>query len=94
MLEQVSRGAPARQQQGIGGSSRVTHAAVSVAAVTPSDTTTYSGMLFLWVSANGNVALTFADGSTCTIPVTAGQRLDVSATKVNAATTATVFAFF
>jgi len=94
LLDQIIRGALSRNQQGIGGVARVTPAATSIAAVTPSDTTTYVNMLYLYATGAGNLVLEMPDGTTATFAVLANTRWDVSAVKVKAATTATgVIAF-
>jgi hypothetical protein len=89
-LDDPITGAPA-QQQGIHGSARVSDAAVSVQAVTPSDTAPLPvGCKSLWVGGAGNVVVTMWDGTTATFTaVPAGTRLPVSPKLVNAATTAT-----
>lgn len=88
-LEQITRGALQRAWQGIGGVARATRAATSIANVTPSDTTVFQNMLFLYVTGAGNLALEMPDGTTATFAVGANTQWDVSAVKVKAATTAT-----
>lgn len=90
-LDDPITGAPA-QQQGLHGAARVSDAAVSVQAVTPSDTAALpAGCKGLWVGGTGNVAVTMWDGSTATFTaVPAGTRLPISPMLVKAATTATL----
>lgn len=57
-------------------------------AVTPSDSTTLSGVRALKIGTAGNVVATIG-GSDFTFVCAAGERLDIQATKVKAATTAT-----
>ena len=89
-LKQVDTGNPVNQEA-IGSSARVTHAAHSVASVTPSDVTVLAtGCTGLWVGGVGNVAVTMWDGTTATFTaVPAGTLLPISPKQVNAATTAT-----
>lgn len=84
-------GAPA-DQQGISGAARVTSAAMSVQAVTPSDTAALpAGCKGLWIGGAGNVVVTMWDGTTATFSaVPAGTSLPVSPKLVKAATTATL----
>lgn len=78
-------------QQGLHGAARVSDAATSLQAVTPSDSTVLQqGCKGLWVGGAGDVAVTMWDGTTATFKaVPAGTRLPVSPKLVNAATTAT-----
>lgn len=78
-------------QKGIGGAARVSHVGVSVAAVTPSDTTALpADCIGLWVGGAGNVAVTMWDGTAATFTaVAAGTFLPISPKLVDAATTAT-----
>lgn len=75
----------------LGGSSKVTLCAETVANVTKSDTAKLAAdCIGLWVGGAGNVTVTMWDGSTATFTaVPAGTRLDISPMLVNNATTAT-----
>jgi hypothetical protein len=89
-LDDPITGAPA-PQQGLHGAARVSDAAVSVQAVTPSNSTALPvGCKGLWVGGAGNVVVTMWDATTATFnAVPAGTLLKVSPQYVNAATTAT-----
>lgn len=89
-LDQVNTQNPT-PWRGIGDSARVTQAANSVSAVTPSNTAPLSrGCTGIWIGGTGNVSVTMWDGSTATFTaVPAGTLLPVSPMLLNASTTAT-----
>ena len=94
-LDDPFTGGPAGQQ-GIAGAARVTQAATSVAAVTPSNSTALKrGVKGLWVGGAGTVVVTMWDGSTATFSaVPAGTFLPVSPQYVNTSSTATLIVAF
>jgi hypothetical protein len=60
------------------------------ATAVPSDVTSYTNINGLFVTVAGNLVIEDEDGVTITYPVVAGDILPFRATKIKAATTATV----
>lgn len=58
-------------------------------SVTPSDTTVLAPTDAIWVNGGGDVVVTMANGSDNTFTLAASQGLNISVTKVKAASTAT-----
>lgn len=87
-FDRARDGAPVPQKS-IGNNARITNSAVSVAAVTPSDTVALAyDCIGLWVGVTGNVAVTMQDGSKATFTaVPSGTLLPVSPAFVNATNT-------